>query len=166
VADVIEHDGRWCLNIVQDKPDKSVKTEEKRLVPLHPFLINDLNFIGYVRNLPDQEGRVFPKLKRINHRYGHNIGRWFSEFKKRCGISAPPGKKTFHSFRHTFINHLKQNDVREKYIAEFVGHSNQSITMGRYGKKFDVNKLYEKVVKNLNYGIDLSHLKKSKYVVK
>ncbi|HHP7234643.1 MAG TPA: DUF6538 domain-containing protein, partial [Desulfobacterales bacterium] len=115
VPDVIESDGIWCLNIEEDRPDKSVKTGEKRLVPLHPFLIEDLNFIGYVRSLDDQKGRVFPKLIRISHRYGHNIGQWFGRFKKRCGVSASPGKKTFHSFRHTVINHLKQKDVPEGY---------------------------------------------------
>jgi len=166
VPDVVEHEGAWCLNIEEDRPDKSVKTGEKRLVPLHPFLTDDLNFLGYIQSLPDQDGRVFPKLKRINHRYGHNIGRWFGDFKQRCGIESPPRKKSFHSFRHTFINHLKQKGVQEAYIAEFVGHTNASITMERYGKRYEVDKLTEQVVKNLDYGIDLSHLKNSKWVTK
>jgi integrase len=71
ISDLIEIEGIWCLNIVEDKEDKSLKTGEKRVVPLHPFIIEDLNFIGYVKNLPNQEGRIFPDLKRINHRYGH-----------------------------------------------------------------------------------------------
>jgi integrase len=85
-SDIIEIDGIWCLNIVEDKEDKSVKTGEKRIVPLHPFIIENLNFIGYVKTLPNQEGRISPDLKRINHRYGHYLGKWFSEFKKRSGI--------------------------------------------------------------------------------
>ena len=166
VSDVKHIDGIWCLSIEEDKPDKSVKTGEKRVVPLHPLIVDDLNFIGYVKSLPDQEGRVFPKLKRINHRYGHKLGDWFGKFKKRCGIVAPPRKKSFHSFRHTVINYLKQHDIPEQYIAEFVGHSTQSITMGRYGKRYEPVKLLENVVMKLNYGIDLSHLKSSKYVIK
>jgi integrase len=166
VSDLIEIDGTWCLNIVEDKPDKSVKTGEKRVVPLHPFIIEDLNFVGYVKSLSNQEGRVFPDLKRINNRYGHYFSRWFSQFKKKSGIVAPSGKKTFHSFRHTLINHLKQNDVPEHYIAEFVGHAVQSITMGRYGKKYKPDKLFENVVLKLDYGIDLSHLKNSRFVIK
>jgi integrase len=166
VSDLIEIDGTWCLNIVEDKPDKSVKTGEKRVVPLHPFIIEDLNFVGYVKSLSNQEGRVFPDLKRINNRYGHYFSRWFSQFKKKSGIVAPSGKKTFHSFRHTLINHLKQNDVPEHYIAEFVGHAVQSITMGRYGKKYKPDKLFENVVLKLDYGIDLSHLKNNRFVIK
>jgi integrase len=163
ISDVRRIDGLWCLSIEEDRPDKSVKTGEKRVVPLHPFIAEDLNFIEYVKTLTDQEGRVFPHLKRINDRYGHYFSRWFGTFKKKCGVVS--GKKAFHSFRHTLINHLKQAGVAEPYIAEFVGHRNPSMTTGRYGKKFDPGKLYEQVVLNLDYGIDLSHLKKSKYVV-
>ena len=145
---------------------RDFSTGEKRIVPLHPFITDDLNFIGYVTSLPNQEGRVFPDLKRINHRYGHYLGKWFSEFKKRSGIDAPPRMKSFHSFRHTLINHLKQNDIPEHYIAEFVGHTVQSITLGRYGKKYKPDKLFKNVVLKLDYGIDLSHLKNSRFVIK
>jgi hypothetical protein len=47
-----------------------------------------------------------------------------------------------------------------------VGHTVQSITMGRYGKKYKPEKLFENVVAKLDYGIDLNHLKDSKFVIK
>ena len=33
------------FDINDDRPDKSVKTEDRRLVPLHPFLVEDLGFV-------------------------------------------------------------------------------------------------------------------------
>lgn len=165
VEDVIQENGIWCLKIDQDKPDKSVKTSEKRKVPLHPFLVEDLKFVDYVKSLKDQKGRVFPKLKRIRDRYSHAISsKWFKRFLKRCGIEAPTGRKVFHSFRHTFITNLKEKDVPEQYIAEIVGHSISGETSGRYGKRYSVEKLYNKAILKVDYGIDLKHLKKSKYV--
>ena len=136
------------------------------LVPLHPFLIKDLNFINYVMRIDESKIRVFPKLNRISDRWGHAFGQWFGKFKKRCGIEAPPRKKTFHSFRHTVIDFCKQNDIEEKHTSEFVGHKNRSITYGLYGKQFKPQKLYQKIVTKLNYDIDLTHLKNSKYVIK
>jgi len=95
VTDLVKIDGIWCFDIKEeeDKPDKSVKTGEKRLVPLHPRLVNDLNFVKYVKNIPDQKG-------------------------------------------------------------------------GRYAKPFKPKQLLERTVLKLDYGIDFSHLKKSKFVQK
>jgi len=168
ITDIIEIDGYLCLDIQeQDAPDlKSVKQGERRIVPLHPFLLKDLKFINYVRSIDESETRVFPKLIRVNNRWGHAFGQWFSKFKKRCGIKAPPRKKTFHSLRHTLIDFCKQNDIEEEHTSEFVGHKNRNITYGLYGKRFKPQKLYRKIVAKLNYDIDLTHLKNSKYVIK
>ena len=38
-------------------------------------------------------------------------------------------------------NELKQQGVSEFVIAQLIGHSNSSITMGRYGKDYDVEVL-------------------------
>ena len=136
IEDVKEIDGVWVLDINEDKPDKSVKTHEKRLVPLHPFLINDLCFPKYVRNLKSPNGRIFHRLKKIGHKYGHTPTDWFRKYKTRCGIEAEKGKKTFHSFRHTVADYLIKKDVPEHVVAMLIGHKNKNITSGRYAKRF------------------------------
>ena len=43
--------------------------------------------------------------------------------------------RTFHSFRHTFINKLIQSGQRVEHIAALVGHEQQyKITMNTYGE--------------------------------
>lgn len=168
VTDLVKIDGIWCFNIKEeeDKPDKSVKTGEKRLVPLHPRLVNDLNFVKYVKNIPDQKGRIFPELVRVNNRYGHGLGQWFTRFKVRCGLDSTPRKKTFHSFRHTVIDTLMQKEIPERVVSMLVGHVIPGQTGSRYAKPFKPKQLLERTVLKLDYGIDFSHLKKSKFVQK
>ena len=73
--------------------------------------------------------------------YTKRLGR----FKRKPGITDP--KLTFHSLRHTFVNELKQQGVSEHVIAQLIGHANSSITMGRYGKDYDVEVLLSAVEK-------------------
>ena len=169
LTDVVQRDGVWCIDVNEtDAPDlKSVKSSERRIVPLHPFLVNDLQFIDYVKSIPQKDVRVFPKLVRVKHRWGHGYSQSFTKFKIKCGIVAKPRKKTFHSFRHTLINFLKQNGAREEHVKEFVGHKGHGdITWDLYGKRFEPQVLMNEVVSKLKYSLDLSHLKNSKWVLK
>jgi integrase len=160
VDDIGQVGGVWVLDIRENRPDQSVKTSEERLVPLHDFIVNDLNFISYVKSLP-QNGRVFPELKGTQNRYTHGFTQWFGKYRTRCGIED---NKTFHSFRHTLTTHLLEQDVAEYRIAQLVGHTDASQTTGRYGKKFEPDVLKQKVVDKISYDIDLSHLKNSRFV--
>jgi integrase len=178
IDDINKVDGHWVFDIDATRPDQSVKTHEKRYLPLHPFITDDLNFIEYVDSLPDQTGRVFPELPLIvtkpkrpgakeRKRYGHKPStNWFPAYKKRSGVVAEKGKKTIHSFRHNVSACLMENDVQDYVIAMVLGHKHQQISTGRYGKKFDPKLLMEKAILKLDYGIDLTHLKESKYVPK
>ena len=167
VDQVLKVDGIWCLDIDEKYPDQSVKTSEKRLVPLHPFLIDELKFQKYVTSLINPtsigKGRIWTNLIRINSRYGHGFGKWFGEFKKRSSIDSR--KKVFHSFRHTVITHLKYKDVQDKFISELVGHSIEG-EKGRYGKRFNPKRLLKETVLKLDFHkeLDFSHLKSSRWV--
>ena len=59
-----------------------------------------------------------------------------------------------------------QQETPERVVAMLVGHVTQGQTGGRYAKPFKPKKLMERTVLQLDYGIDLSHLKNSKFVVK
>jgi integrase len=168
ISDVKTEEGFWGLNIIEDesKPDKSVKTSSgKRFVPLHPFVLEELGFVRFVDRLPDREGRVFPDLKRTNNRYGNYASIWFTAFRKECGIEAPPRRKTFHSLRHTVSNFLLQRGAYPLAVSALLGHALRGETAGRYKGTHNPDKVLEQAVLKLDYDLDLSHLKNSRWVV-
>lgn len=85
VSDIKKVQGVWCIDI-NDEDDKTVKTGEQRIVPIHDTLI-DLGFLEYVGTVKNRK-RLFPNLKRINHRYGHAFGQYFGRFKTRQGFGS------------------------------------------------------------------------------
>jgi integrase len=169
LSDIKQEHGIWVLDVKEDsESDKKTKTESSnRLVPLHPFITQALNFIGDIEHLKTKgETRLFPELKKQSERYGHYPSRWFGDYKKKCGIISDPGKKVFHSLRHNLQDNLKQKLVFSEIIDELVGHAHEGQTLGRYTEQYQNQTLFEKGILKLDYGIDLSHLKKSKYVPK
>lgn len=168
-SDIVVHEGVWCLDI-NAKPGKKLKNvSSKRLVPLHPILSESLNFPAYVkRQAEDGHERVFHELKKIGKGYAHAAGKWFNErYKKKIGlVGEAHNKQTFHSLRHTFETNLKHKLVPESIIKELGGYAHQSEAMKRYGKPYIPGILFKEGILRLDYGIDLSHLKNSKWVVR
>jgi len=165
--------GRWYIDINDDGDDKQLKNYgARRTVPLHDELIG-LGLIDRVEHLRAKGfNKLFPELKKTPTRskYGDDVSRWFTAFRLAVGIGTEKNnKKNFHSFRHTFINHFKQLGLEgtETWatLQEVVGHSRgRSMTSNRYAKGLNPEIAYERVIGILDYGIDLSHLKGSKYV--
>ena len=166
--DVREDNGIWLFDINEDSPDKSLKTKSaKRKVPLHPFLINDLRLPQYVDSLRQQgHTRLFPELPHKREGYGTYASKWFGRYKQRCGITPGKAKKDYHSFRSNVADRLKQLGVDTAIIHEVLGHAVQSISLSRYADPYQPKILLEKAISRLDYGIDLSHLTKSQYVLK
>ncbi|WP_196772863.1 site-specific integrase [Pseudodesulfovibrio alkaliphilus] len=173
--DIYEKDSIWVVNVNDNAKDKKVKNRNaRRLIPLHSFLVNTLNLPRYVKHLKEQgHKRLFPEINYHRDGYGQAVSRWFNGhgdgvttgYKKNCGITD--GKKVFHSFRHTVINHLKQKQVDGTLLHEFDGHSLGTMTYDRYGKAFTPELMYEKIVSQITFDkeLDLAHLMKSKYVI-
>jgi integrase len=118
--DIKEVEGVWVIDVNEDGEGKKVKTKAgRRLVPLHPFLVNELGFVQYVKSF--KEERLFHELGPMRDGPGQTASKWFQRYRVRCGVVEDG--KVFHSFRHTFIDNLKQNpEVDHKMLAETVGH--------------------------------------------
>lgn len=114
--------GIWYLDFNLDTPDKidadssdkSLKTvNSQRIIPLHPHLIQ-LGLSDYAKALKATGYlRLFPELKHDSIKgYGKPAGSWFNERFLGKQLSIPrDGKRTFHSFRHTFITALSESEV-------------------------------------------------------
>lgn len=155
LEDIREVDGVWVLDI-NDKHEKRIKTKSSmRLIPLHPFLVDDLGIVRHAQKLREQSHkRLFPELSKRRDGYGMTVSKWFNErYKVKCGVTKPANgaRLDFHSFRHTFVNTLKQLQVNPDLIRELDGHKKGDMTMDRYGKAFGPRLLLDEAVSKLDY---------------
>lgn len=160
--DFQEHEGVWCISI-NDEGDKELKNgTSKRIVPLHPYLIDSLGIIRRVERLrASNKKRFFADLKKSSDRYGTYLGRWFNE---RYKVSVGVTDKEFHSFRHTFSTVLSHSGISDHSLKALLGHAEDSITFGTYVKRGTPQKLLTDLKDHLNYGINLDHLKGSRWI--
>jgi len=150
--DIQTVDGIWCFRI-NDEQDKKLKTQSSvRIVPLHPNLLRlglrEYHELIKTRNSP----RLWMNLKRREaDGYGSAFGKWFQRFNREHVTTDKA--KVFHSLRHTVTDTLKQAGIQEVLISEIMGHANDSMTMSRYGKRYQPKVLLEAMM-HLDYGID------------
>jgi integrase len=142
VADVRTKDGYQCFVVSEDGENQHVKTASSvRYVPIHSTLI-DCGFLDYVAKCKSARCiQLFSykpdgKWEDWSKRYCQQFGRLQTEI----GMPAK-ARPTAYSFRHTFVDELKQAGVEESMVAQLVGHTHFSMTFGRYGKKYPLQKL-------------------------
>ncbi|MGF1758234.1 tyrosine-type recombinase/integrase [Photobacterium sagamiensis] len=145
-ADFKVKDGIYYLKITDEGENQHVKNEHAvRIVPIHRELLR-LNFIEFVSTK-----KKLKTVQLFNYRPLGKDGDWSKQYRTKFGkiqtsIGFEAGDRpTAYSFRHTFIDELKQAGIAEHDVAEVVGHVNKNITFGRYGKKSDLKHL-QKVV--------------------
>ena len=142
--------------VVQEKQLKN--DDSVRICAIHPTVI-DLGFVEYVEYRRQRNDiRLFPetKVRAKTERHGTTASNWFGRYLDRRGITSR--KKVFHSFRHTFINALKQNGVDLELARELAGHQGASITYALYGKDL-MPSVQREILKRLDFwGIDFSPL--------
>jgi integrase len=134
----------WFIHITQNTDENGQENRLKnaaseRLVPVHPE-IERLGFIAYVLALNDQGGRVFPDLKaNVYGRLTAKWGEWFGPYMRTvCGVTDR--RKVFHSFRHTFKDHLRRAKVEEGIQRQLMGHTGKDVADG-YGSGYDLHGL-------------------------
>ena len=131
VADICIKEDIDCFLISEDGEDQHIKTASSlRYVPIHPILI-EKGFLDYVANR-----KADGKWQDCSKRYCQQFGRL------QTAIGMPANARpTAYGFRHTFIDELKQKGIEESLVAQIVGHTHQSVTFSRYGKKYPMQKL-------------------------
>ncbi|WP_261816981.1 tyrosine-type recombinase/integrase [Vibrio gallicus] len=122
-----------------------------RSVPIHSYLVSS-GFLDYVLKRAKQ-GYVqlfsfIPNSASVE--WSKRYCKQLSCVQSTLGMK-PRQRPTAYSFRHTFIDELKQRGHGEQYIAEIVGHTSSSVTFNRYGKRYNLDAL-AKVIETINYG--------------
>jgi integrase len=129
--DVRQDGGVWLIDVNEDDPTKSVKTSERRHVPVHPALIRE-GFVAYAQKIA-ADAPLFPDkgLDRHGKRGGRAwnlIGKWA---RLKAGIKDPD-EAPDHSWRHRIEDELRAAEAPEDVRDAITGHSRR--TTGRqYG---------------------------------
>ena len=111
-----------------------------------------MKFIEYV-NKVKAEGhqRVFPELTMANFKYSHHFSKWFGNY-LRNKVEIKDRSKTFHSFRHTFTDHLYSHQlVLDSMVEEITGRAGTNETRTRYTQGYNVQKFYDECIRKLDY---------------
>jgi integrase len=170
--DDIKKDGEiWYFDVVRDADDnKRTKTLSSiRKIPVHQQLI-DIGLLKYVQQLRIHSKKylfqdVVDKTQNPSDAVGDAFNRWVKKIQVEG--SEEKGKKTFHSFRHTFLTRCDRLGLREDWTERIAGHENNNQIRRAYVKPVEVPLLYDEIISKLYYDVDLTHLenymKESRY---
>lgn len=156
--DIVTIDNRLFFRFCEDRDDQKLKTRSsRRVIPVHKALL-ELNFEGYLEagKIAGDE-RVFQSLTHSRDGYSKNASSWFSRFREAHNLKIDGKKQDFHSFRHNVSDFFKQQDVPDTQAAAILGHADQTITYGRYGKDLQAEKLI-KLIDILDFSTETANI--------
>jgi len=111
------------------------------MLPLHHALI-ELGLLPHVESVRTTgANRLFPELETVRGKQGHAPSKWFGRYKTKKGITDP--RKTFHSFRHTLIDDLRDAGVQDSLIKRIAGHEDGAVTFSIYGSRSPLKAMAE-----------------------
>jgi integrase len=160
-SDIDEIAGIPVIRVQKTKPWQKLKSRQaRRVVPIHPELIR-IGLLNYVRDVRKVGSPLlFPDLKIGPRGYmSEAFQKRFNTFLKSIYITD--GDATFHSFRHTWRDALRQARAPEERVQAVGGWTGIGQDK-RYGDWFENPELIEEIAKEIakvEYrGLDLSHL--------
>lgn len=157
LEDVREEHGVRYLDIAEGTEDQRVKGNKKRVVPLHPSLM-EIGFWRYIEaRRKNRDDRVFPSLKLdASGYYSDRSSKDFAQYIKRVG--AKTAKTSFHSLRHNFRDACIECEVSDDIAKVIQGHARGGMS-DRYGSgKVSLQRLAGEMEKIAYPAIDLSRI--------
>jgi integrase len=125
-------------HITLDASQQKLKTKAaERLIPIHPDLL-DFGFGKFVGAQQKQakHALLFSAIatgSRPQDRYSKHFGRWLDK------LGLTDRRLVAHSFRHGFVDTLRNAGVNEGEIQQIIGHETGSVTSGYgHGAKLEV----------------------------
>ncbi len=135
VADVIQHEsGQWFIRIIDDRPDKSLKTDSSRRdVPIHDDLI-ELGILDLAQARASNS-RVFPHLVKVSDGYAGIVSKAWRPLTQQCGVYQAH-RHPLHAFRHTFKTLAREHGIPKEVSDWITGHAS-----GGVGDAYGINPL-------------------------
>lgn len=144
VADIVQAEGVWCIDINEDE-GKRLKTENsKRQVPIHSELIR-LGFLDYLQDIKDAgHSGLWPTMHLNEEKPSLGFSRWFNETPRR-DVRDNEGKPVdipdFHSLRHLVRSTMAAANVPEADQDLITGHATRGSTGTRVYRHTTMQKL-------------------------
>lgn len=145
-GDIKQKNELYYISVSDASDGQHLKNEHAvRSVPLHSTLIQN-GFVDFVNSRTGNTNKplFIYKPQGADDDWSKTYRTQLGRLQTRLGMK-PKNRPTAYGLRHTFIDVLKDKDVKEHNVAELVGHTNPHMTYGRYGKKLDVIRLQEYV---------------------
>jgi len=135
VTDIQQHDsGQWFIRIIDDRPDKSLKTHSSRRdVPIHNDLIK-LGILELVQGRPS-DARIFPQLIKVSDGFAGIVSKAWRPLTQQCGVYRQ-GRHPLHAFRHTWKTLAREHGIPKEVSDWITGHSS-----GNVGDDYGINPL-------------------------
>lgn len=148
--DISQMDGLWSISINDDDYKHLKSPAAKRVIPIHPKLI-ELGFIDYWMDAKEIDATLlFPYL--VPDSYGDYSGTPGDRFGKYLDLLQITHRyKTFHSFRKTVNIMLQHKNVTEEVRCGFVGHEYETTNSTVYGDEYQVKFFQEHVIPLIDY---------------
>lgn len=143
ITDIIEDD------VLKERHPKRLKSPSaRRKIPLHTQLVK-AGFLDYVNAIKAQKNtRLFPLLKMDSKGdITGNFSKWWTRYRRRIGIVSK--LKTFHSFRHTFKDAMREAEIDVMVANRLMGHKDDSMG-GHYGLGHSLRVL-DMAIKKIDY---------------
>src|SRR5206468_1773502 len=137
---------------------KRVKTKAAvRVVPIHPELVR-IGLLDHAAKIKEAgHARLFPDLpKAATGYYSDVLQKRFSRFLHRIG--AAQDRTSFHSFRHSFRDALREADISTERVRALGGWAGNGGEEEVYGGGFKAATLAAEIAKVCFPGLDLTHL--------
>lgn len=136
-----------------------MKTEAgHRFVPVHPQVL-EIGFLRFVERARGRgvSARLFPELEASGSTgyISDPFSKWFARFLEKVGIRER--RKTFHSFRHTYRDALREADISVERVRALGGWSTGN-TEDRYGSGLRPSTLARDMAQVAFDGLNLNHL--------
>jgi len=135
VEDIHQREGNsWFIRVIDDQPDKSVKTDSsRREIPVHP----DLIALGLLTLVQGREPgtRVFPQLLKVSDGFAGIVSKSWRPITQLCGVYQP-GRHPLHAFRHSFKTLAREHGIPKEVSDWITGHAS-----GHIGDSYGINPL-------------------------